>query len=112
MTTRYDQFCLAVLITILIVSAPFASHGQHTAGLKVHTFRMIDGLYTIGYEQAFSKRVSAELSLQGGRYIDVRPNPWEDYEVTGIGAIGSLRYYPFTKKVAAPRGFFGFAALR
>ena len=112
MVNRYDQFCLAVLITILTVCGPFASNGQHTAALKVHTFRMIDGVYTIGYEQAFNKRLSAELSLQGGRYIDFRPNRLEDYEVTGIGAIGSLRYYPLTKKVAAPRGFFGFAAVR
>ena len=112
MANRYDQFCSVVLITILIVSCSFASHGQHTAALKVHTFRMIDGLFTIGYEQAFNKRVSAELALQGGRYIDFHPNRLEDYEVTGIGAIGSLRYFPFTKNVAAPRGFFGYAAVR
>lgn len=112
MSNRYCQFPLAVLITVLILSNPFASCGQYSAALKAHTFRTIDGLYTLSYEQAFNKRVSAEFSLQGGHYIDVRPNRLEDYEVTGIGAIGALRYYPFTKKVAAPRGFFGYAALR
>lgn len=111
-SNRYYQFSLAVLITTLIMPIPFAGSGQHTAALKAHTFRTVDGLFTIGYEQAFNKRVSAELSLQGGRYIDFHPNRWEDYEVTGIGAIGSLRYYLFPEKVAAPRGFFGYVAVR
>ena len=97
---------------LTMVSIPFAGFGQYTGALKVHTFRAIHGLYTIGYEQAFNKHVSAELSLQGGHYIDIRPNRLEDFEVTGIGAIGALRYYPFTKKTVAPRGFFGYTALR
>jgi hypothetical protein len=106
------QFPLAVVITVLILSGPFDCQGQHTAALKAHIFWTINGLYTISYEQAFNKRLSAELSLQGGHYIDVRPNRFEDYEVRGIGAVGSLRYYPFTKHVYAPRGFFGYAAFR
>ncbi len=112
MSNRYYQFRLAVIIAVLILSVAFPGRGQYTAALKAHTFRTIDGLYTISYEQAFNNCVSAELSFQGGDYIDVRPNRLEDYEVTGIGAIGALRYYPFTKKFFAPRGFFGYAALR
>ena len=101
-----------IAITVLILSSQSPSHGQHTSALKAHTLRPINGLYTIAYEGAFSKHFSAELSLQGGYYIDVRPNRQEDYEVNGMGVIGALRYYPVTKKNVAPRGFFGFAALR
>ena len=99
-------------IAMLILSAAMHSFGQHTAALKAHTFRTMDGLFTIGYEQAFSKHLSAELSLQGGYYINIRPNRLEDYTVKGIAALGALRYYPFSKAAGAPRGFFGYAALR
>ena len=105
-------FDWAIAITVLVLASPYPSPGQHSAALKAHTFRTIDGLFTLGYEQAFNEHVSVEFSLQGGHYIDVRPNRFEDYKVTGIGAIGALRYYPFTNKAAAPRGFFGYGALR
>ena len=112
MSIRYYKLRWTIAIIVLILSSQSPSHGQHTAALKAHSLRTIDGLYTIGYEQAFTKHLSAELSLQGGYYVDVRPNRWEDYEVNGIGVIGALRYYPVTKKAVAPRGFFGYVALR
>jgi hypothetical protein len=112
MQDTFRQFALVVAIKLLMVFSPVLSHGQHTAAFKVHTFRTIDGLYTIGYEQAFNRSVSAELSLQGGHYINVHPNRSEDYEVTGLGAIGAVRYYPFSNRLGAPRGFFGYAAFR
>src|SRR5688500_7160051 len=112
MSIRYRQIRCTIAVTVLVLSGQFTSHGQHTAALKAHTFRTFGGLYTIGYEQAINKHVTAELSLQGGNYIDFRPNRQEDYQVNGIGVIGALRYYPITKKAIAPRGFFTYAALR
>lgn len=112
MSIRSYQLPWAIPIAVLILSSPFPSAGQHTAALKAHIFWTIHGLYTVGYEQALNKRLSAELSVQAGHYIDVRPNRWEDYEVTGLGVVGVMRYYPFTKKAVAPRGFFGYAAVR
>ena len=99
-------------VLMLCVCSVTISAGQHTAALKAHTVRTGQGLFTIGYEQAFNKHFSAELCLQGGYYINIRPNKLEDYEATGVAVIGALRYYPFAKAVIAPRGFFGYTALR
>lgn len=112
MSIRYYQLQWTFSITVVLLSGSFPSRGQHPAALKAPTFRTIDGLFTIAYEQALSKHLSADLSLQGGYYINERLNRFEDYKVTGIGAIGALRYYPFTKRAFAPRGFFGYAAVR
>lgn len=112
MSIHYYQIRWIFAITALILSGPSPSLGQHRAALKAPTFRTVDGLVAIAFEQAFSKHVSADLSLQGGYYINVRPNRAEDYEVKGLGAIGALRYYPFTKRAVAPRGFFAYAAVR
>ena len=112
MPIRNHYLPWTIAITVLILSTSSPGAGQHTAALKAHTFRALDGLFTIGYEQALHERVSVELSLQGGHYINFRPNRWEDYEVRGIGAIGAFRYFPVTKNIGAPRGFFTYAALR
>lgn len=103
---------LRFLVAITLLSSPLASNGQHTSAIKAHTFRVIGGLYTIGFEHSLNEHLSAELSLQGGEYIDFRPNRFEDYQARGIGGIGAIRYYPFTKRASAPGGFFGYAALR
>ena len=50
--------------------------------------------------------------MQGGHYINFQPNKSEHYDVTGMGAIGALRLYPFTKTLIAPRGFFAYTAFR
>jgi hypothetical protein len=112
MLIRYYQLRWAFMITMLILLPPSPSRAQHNAALKAYTFGAVYGLYSVGYEQAFNKHVSADLSLQGGHYIDVHPTRSEGYKVTGLGAIGSFRYYPFTKKVFAPQGFFGYSAFR
>jgi hypothetical protein len=112
MSIRNHHLSWMIAITVLILSSCSPSAGQHTAALKMHTFRAPDGLFTIGYEQALNERVSVELSLQGGHYVDFQPNRWEDYEVRGIGAIGAFRYFPVSKNIGAPRGFFTYAALR
>lgn len=109
---HHRSWRMPMTVLVLVLSSPLPTTGQHTSALKVHTFRAIDGLFTIGYEQVLNKRVSVELSLQGGRYIDFRPNRLEDYEVRGIGAIGAFRYFPVSKNISAPRGFFTYAALR
>jgi hypothetical protein len=109
---RTNNFRWAIAIMILVFSSPFISHGQHNAALKAHIFWTIYGLYTVAYEQAFNNHLTAELTLQGGSYIDVHPTRFEDYEVNGIGAVAALRYYPFTKKAVAPAGFFAYGALR
>ena len=112
MAVSFYQLRSTIVITLLILVSPRQSIGQHTAALKAHMFWTINGLYTIAYEQAFSKHFSADLSLEGGHYIDVRPNRLEDYEVSGMGVVGALRYFPCTKKAVAPQGFFTYAAFR
>jgi hypothetical protein len=112
MSIRYVQLRWTFAVTALILLNSLPSRGQHTAALKAPAFRTIEGLFTIAYEQALSKHLSADLSLQGGNYIKERLNRFEEFNVSGIGAIGALRYYPFAKKVFAPRGFFGYAAMR
>jgi hypothetical protein len=112
MLNRYYRICIAVMAALLTVSDSSISYGQHRAVLKAHVFQSIRGLYTVSFEHAFTKHISTDLSIQGGHYINVRPNRFEDYEVTGIAAIAALRYYPFTKKVFAPQGFFTYGAVR
>jgi hypothetical protein len=101
-----------IIIALFILLNPFLSLGQYTSSIKAHTFRIPDGLYTVSFEHAFNKHLSYEVALQGGDYIDVQLTQFEKYKVTGLGAIGSLRYYPFTKKRVAPYGFFGYFAFR
>jgi hypothetical protein len=107
----FYQLRWTIVITLAALVSPLTSVGQHTAALKVHMFWTINGLYTVGFEQVLSRHVSADLTVQAGHYIDVRPNRWEDYEVSGMGVVGALRYFPFTKAIA-PRGFFGYTGLR
>lgn len=112
MPVNYFPTPWEVIITVLFLSSPFSSRSQYNSAIKVHTFRVIDGLYTVSYERAFRRNLSAEIALQGGHYIDARLNRFEDFEVTGVGALGSLRHYLFTKKHPAPRGFFAYVAMR
>jgi hypothetical protein len=103
---------LVLVIMLVILSNPIPTSGQHKAALKLHTFRTFEGLLTVGYEQAINNHISAELSLQGGYYLNECPNRLEDYKVSGISAIAALRYYPFTKTAVSPRGFFAYPAFR
>jgi hypothetical protein len=103
---------LIVIALLIFVSSSTPGWSQHTTAVKIHTFRSIDRLFTVSLEQAFTKHLSAELSVQGGYYVNVRPTRFEENKVYGIGGIGSLRYYPFTKKHSAPRGFFAFMNVR
>jgi hypothetical protein len=112
MSRRNTKHRRAITLAILIVAIPFLCAGQYRAALKVQTFRVLDGLYSISYEQAFNKHISLDFMLQGGHYVNMRPNLVEEYKASGVGAVGSFRYYPFTKKVGAPQGFFGYGALR
>jgi hypothetical protein len=107
-----SQYNLTAVITIVMLSIAYQGYSQHKAALKIHTFRILDGLYTISYEEAFNKHISAELALQAGDYADMHPNRFEYYRAAGIGIIGAFRYYPFTKKTSAPHGFFGYTAFR
>jgi hypothetical protein len=105
------QFQLPVIMALVLAGA-LPGHSQHTAALKVEAFQTIYGLYNMGFEQAFNNHLSAAFSVQGGNYINTRLTPRESYSVSGFGAVGAIRYYPFTRNVVAPRGFFGFGALR
>ncbi len=101
-----------LLISTAIVFITFYSSAQHNAAVKLQTFRIIDGLYTVSFEQAFNKHFSPQLSIEAGHYINEQLNRYEKYKVSGLGVIGAARYYPFTQKFGAPRGFFAYAAVR
>jgi hypothetical protein len=97
---------------LALVAISFHSSAQHNAAIKAQTFRVFDGLYTASFEQAVGKRFSAQVSLEFGDYVRMRLTRYDDYEAKGLGVIGAFRYYPFTKKFAAPQGFFTYAAFR
>ena len=104
------RWCVSLAIVVLTACYSFAQ--QRTASIKAHTLWVPIGLYTCSFEQAFTKHFSGQLSLEGGTYIKVQPNSHEDYKAKGFAVIGAVRYYPFTKKLAAPQGFFTYAAFR
>lgn len=112
MSIYYNKLRWTLTIAALALSSPSVTYGQHTSAVKAHTFRVIGGLYTVGFEQALNEHLSVELSVQGGDYIYMRLNRFDEYEASGIGTIGAIRYFPFTKRASAPRGFFGYTALR
>lgn len=99
-----------MVLLALLVHQPTLS--QQRAAIKLQTFRLLSGLYTIGYEHALSQHISLQFSMEAGKYINMRPNRWNNYVVRGVGAIGSFRYYPFIKKRRAPEGFFSYFASR
>jgi hypothetical protein len=103
------RFFLTLAIIVVTSSKGFS---QQNAAIKLQTFRVLDGLYTLSFEQAVGKHFSGQFSLEYGSYIKMRPNRSEDYKAKGLGAIGALRYYPFTQKLSAPQGFFTYAAFR
>jgi hypothetical protein len=104
---------LRFLSTLAALVLPFhCGYAQHNAAIKVQTFRAIEGLYTLGFEHAINHHFSGQISMEFGSYIKMRPTRHEDYKATGLGVIGALRYFPFTKKMTAPRGFFAYAAFR
>jgi hypothetical protein len=111
MSTLVGQVRCFITLTIIIVTSYNVS-AQHNAAIKAQTFRALDGLYTFSFEQALNKHFSFQLSLECGTYVEMRPNRSTDYKAKGLGAIGALRYYPFTQKFTAPQGFFTYAAFR
>lgn len=106
------MFKLRFVTCVIGLLTYHCSPAQHNAALKAQTFRVFNGLYTFSYEQALSKHFSAQVSLETGHYIKMRPNRVEDYEAKGLGLIGAVRYYPLTQKFAAPQGFFTYIAFR
>lgn len=105
-------YIFALAMAVVFLTSFGQTSAQHNSALKFNTFRVPDALFTMAIEHAFSNHFSAELSIQGGRYMFSQPTRVEKYRVLGKGVIGAMRYYPFTKKRTAPNGFFAFGAIR
>ena len=112
MTHPRSTLRLSPLLLVFVITFSSSCKAQHSSAIKVHVLEATWGMFTVTYERAFSNRISAQLSLQGGRYSKFQPNRNEKFEVPGVGAVGAVRYFPFTGKVGAPAGFFSYCALR
>jgi hypothetical protein len=110
MTLPQSMLRSAIAATLTMIC--HASLAQYTSSLKLHIVETVNRVVTATYERAFHQQLSAQLSFQGGYYSKLRPTRNEELETTGFGAIGAVRYFPFNKKLQAPRGFFTYGALR
>jgi hypothetical protein len=96
---------------ILFMSACFESFSQYSSAIKIHLIKPIRGLYGISFEQALTKKISAELSGEFGQYLSGSFPGHDEYVVRGKGLIGEVRFYPLASHTA-PKGYFIAGAFR
>lgn len=102
------------LITLLLLLISFNTSAQRHRLYNTPTKLLFDSkIYSVYYEYAISRKLSVQLGLETGTYVEhINWYPTDsgrlnknEYRVKGYGISPELKYYPFNK-VKSARGLF------
>ena len=95
----------ASVTLVFFLLASFLKGQSQSNAIKADILGILSGRYRVMYEQAFGKRISAQVGVEGGKYVS-KSEGEESFKLSGRGYLVEFRYFPITKKKLAPLGLF------
>ncbi len=105
MKSRFRNFALFFFVSFISCMSPVGAQ-DYANTLKLDAFHVITERYNLSYERAITSSFTAQVSFEYGTFGKGTINGVRDYTLSGLDGTLELRYYPFSKKLKAPLGFF------